>query len=75
MGYCVSGQNRKIFGYQIFIDNEMLENLDQGWLQRVKKVGEVESIRFNLDLNIPDLNGKNIQVFLCVIIQIYDREM
>lgn len=24
----------------------------------------VESIKFNTDLNIPDLNGKNIQVYI-----------
>jgi len=42
----------------------MLANLEpeSEWLDKVKKAGEVESIRFNLDLNIPDLNGKNIQV-------------
>lgn len=33
----------------------------------MKKTCEVESIKFHLDLNIPDLNGRNIQI--------YDKEM
>lgn len=36
------------------------------WFEKVKKMGEVESIKFNLDLNIPDLNGRNIQVHIIV---------
>lgn len=64
MGSFVNGQGKKIFGYEIFVDNNMLANLqpESAWLERMKIAGEVESIRFNLDLNIPDLNGRNIQV-------------
>jgi hypothetical protein len=38
------------------------------------KAGNVESIKFNLDLNIPDLNGRNIQV-LFAFYQVYDKDM
>ena len=57
-------QGRKIFGYEIFVDNDILAQLqsDSEWFEKVKKIGDVESIKFNLDLNIPDLNGRNIQV-------------
>lgn len=57
-------QGRKIFGYEIFVDNDVLAQLQSegDWFEKVKKVGKVESIKFNLDLNIPDLNGRNIQV-------------
>lgn len=59
-------QGRKIFGYEIFVDNDVLAQLQSegDWFEKVKKVGKVESIKFNLDLNIPDLNGRNIQVLL-----------
>lgn len=60
----LAGQGRKIFGYEIFVDNDLLHALEPetDWLARVRAAGEVETIRFNLDLNIPDLNGRNIQV-------------
>lgn len=32
------------------------------WFENIIKAGSVESVKFNLDLNIPDLNGRNIQV-------------
>jgi|LakMenE01Jun11ns_1017448.scaffolds.fasta_scaffold8534683_1 hypothetical protein len=34
----------------------------------------VESIRFNTDLNIPDLNGRNIQVRFRLL-KIFDHDM
>lgn len=57
-------QGRKIFGFEIFVDNDILRELgsEGEWFDKVKTLGNVESIRFNLDLNIPDLNGRNIQV-------------
>ena len=59
-------QGRKIFGFEIFVDNDILSQLqpESWWFEKVKKAGEVESIKFNLDLNIPDLNGRNIQVHI-----------
>ena len=67
MGYSVpqpGAQGRKIFGFEIFVDNDILRELgaEEDWFEKVKALGNVESIRFNLDLNIPDLNGRNIQV-------------
>ena len=67
MNYSVpqsGGQGRKIFGFEIFVDNDILRELgsEGDWFDKVKTLGNVESIRFNLDLNIPDLNGRNIQV-------------
>lgn len=69
-------QGRKIFGFEIFVDNDILAQLqpEYEWFEKVRKAGEVETIKFNLDLNIPDLNGRNIQVDINAI-QIYDREM
>ena len=72
MNYSISQQpvqGRKIFGYEIFVDNDILSQLqvESQWFEKVKKIGDVESIKFNLDLNIPDLNGRNIQI--------YDKEM
>jgi hypothetical protein len=32
------------------------------WFDTLAKNHEVDHIRFNLDLTIPDLNGRNIQV-------------
>lgn len=60
----VAVQGRKIFGFEIFVDNDILAQLqpESQWFEKVKKAGEVETIKFNLDLNIPDLNGRNIQV-------------
>ena len=57
-------QGRKIFGFEIFVDNDILRELptEAEWFEKVREMGSVESIRFNLDLNIPDLNGRNIQV-------------
>ena len=69
-------QGKKIFGYEIFVDNDILNGLPpvEEWFGKVQAAGSIESIRFNLDLNIPDLNGRNIQV-LTIISQIYDKEM
>ena len=55
---------RKIFGYEIFVDNDILRELgaEGEWFEKMRALGNVESIKFNLDLNIPDLNGRNIQV-------------
>ena len=46
------------------MDNDILRELptEAEWFEKVREMGSVESIRFNLDLNIPDLNGRNIQV-------------
>lgn len=67
---------RKIFGYEIFVDNDILRELgaEGEWFEKMRAIGNVESIKFNLDLNIPDLNGRNIQV-QPRLIQIYDRDM
>lgn len=57
-------QERKIFGFEIFVDNEILADLgttDQ-WFESMIKANGVEHIKFNPDLTIPDLNGRNIQV-------------
>ncbi len=32
------------------------------WFENIAKAGNIETIKSNLDLNIPDLNGRNIQV-------------
>ena len=37
---------------------------EEEWFESIVKAGNVESVKFNLDLNIPDLNGRNIQVHL-----------
>jgi hypothetical protein len=67
-------QGRKIFGFEIFVDNDVLNDLqpEGEWFEKVKKAGEVESINFNLGLNIPELNGRNIQV---IIYTIFSRSM
>lgn len=69
-------QGRKIFGFEIFVDNDILRELgsEYEWFDKVKALGSVESIKFNLDLNIPDLNGRNIQVQITQT-QIFDRDM
>ena len=57
-------QERKIFGFEIFIDNEILaevENVEK-WMESIRKLTSTERIEFNSDLTIPDLNGRNIQV-------------
>ena len=56
------GQAKKIFGFEIFVDNDILNELPplEEWFKKVQVAGSIESIRFNLDLNIPDLNGRNI---------------
>jgi hypothetical protein len=34
------------------------------WFDSMVKTNEVEYIKFNPDLTIPDLNGRNIQVII-----------
>jgi hypothetical protein len=59
-------QGRKIFGFEIFVDNDVLRELhpEKEWLEKIKKAGDVESINFNLSLSIPELNGRNVQVHI-----------
>lgn len=61
----ISGiQQRKIFGFEIFINNEILAEIDnvEKWFDSIRKITSTEKIDFNSDLTIPDLNGRNIQV-------------
>ena len=57
-------QQKKIFGFEIFVDNDIIREMvnEEEWFANIVKAGNVESVKFNLDLNIPDLNGRNIQV-------------
>ena len=60
-------QERKIFGFEIYIDNDILCELGplEEWFASLVKAHAVEHVRFNSDLTIPDLNGRNIQVLNC----------
>lgn len=57
-------QERKIFGFEIYIDNDILQEFGplEQWFSNLQTVNGVEHIGFNSDLTIPDLNGRNIQV-------------
>ena len=46
------------------MDNDIIREMPETkeWFENIAKAGNIESIKFNLDLNIPDLNGRNIQV-------------
>ncbi len=57
-------QQKKVFGFEIFINNDILAELEsvQKWFDSTRKITGTEKIEFNGDLTIPDLNGRNIQV-------------
>ena len=57
-------QEKKIFGFDIFIDNDILGEMgDSGaWMAEKTANMSVDFIHFNPSLTIPDLNGRNIQV-------------
>ena len=46
------------------MDNDVLAELGslEEWFSSMAAAHQVEHIRFNSDLTIPDLNGRNIQV-------------
>jgi len=69
-------QEKKIFGFEIFVDNDILSELEPltQWFSTNIKISGVAHIRFNSDLTIPDLNGRNIQVFY-FFMQIFDNDM
>lgn len=60
-------QERKIFGFEIYIDNDILSDIGMNveeWFANLKTTHGVEHIGFNSDLTIPDLNGRNIHVVI-----------
>lgn len=60
-------QERKIFGFEIYIDNDILADIGMSveeWFVILKTTHGVEHIGFNSDLTIPDLNGRNIHVVI-----------
>jgi hypothetical protein len=60
-------QERKIFGFEIYIDNDILSDMGmsiEDWFANLKSAHGVEHIYFNSDLTIPDLNGRNIHVII-----------
>lgn len=60
-------QERKIFGFEIYIDNDILSDIGmtiEEWFAKLKTSHGVEHIGFNSDLTIPDLNGRNIHVMI-----------
>lgn len=60
-------QERKIFGFEIYIDNDILSDIGmsiEDWFANLKSTQGVEHIGFNSDLTIPDLNGRNIHVMI-----------
>lgn len=69
-------EKKKIFGFEIFIDDDILNSFESTELlfQRIQEQTKAERIRFNSDLTIPDLQGKNVQVERWLM-QVYDKEM
>ncbi len=57
-------QERKIFGFELYIDNDILAELGsiEDWFATLRSSNGVEHLDFNSDLTIPDLHGRNIQV-------------
>lgn len=57
-------EKKKIFGFEIFIDDDILNSFDSpdNLFGRIQDVTKAERINFNPDLTIPDLQGRNVQV-------------